>query len=131
MSACIRLLLAVLLFGCASLTHAGPVRALAGQARAAGASLPSIATGGDHTCELIGDGGVRCWGRNDEGQLGDGTLGTVVQALPVRVAGLSDAVALAAGPVHTCALKASGSVACWGFNANGELGDGTRSSRPT
>ena len=131
MSAWNRFLLAVLLVGVASLTHAGPVRALAGQARAAGASLPSIVTGGDHSCELIGDGGVRCWGRNIEGQLGNGTLGTVVQALPVKVAGLSDAVALAAGQSHTCALKASGSVSCWGVNANGELGDGTRSSRPT
>jgi alpha-tubulin suppressor-like RCC1 family protein len=84
----------------------------------------AIAAGDRHTCARMRDGSVRCWGWNIYGQLGDGT--TSPSSVPVPVTGLADAaVAIAAGSVHTCAVLASGSVQCWGWNSSGQLGDGT------
>src|SRR5688500_2710144 len=78
------------------------------------------AVGRDHACALRADGEVWCWGRNDRGQLGDGTF--VDRSAPAPVAGLNDAIALSAGPAHTCVVHVSGAVGCWGTNADGERG---------
>ena len=86
--------------------------------------LPNITVvaGGFHSCMLAG-GGVQCWGKNDSGQLGDGTQ--TQRLTPVAVKGLGGTVvALAAGRCHTCALLATGAIECWGCNASGQLGDG-------
>jgi len=66
---------------------------------------------------------VQCWGRNESGQLGDGT--TANRVTPVAVSGLSGATALAVGGAHTCALLPTGTAQCWGRNESGRLGDGT------
>jgi alpha-tubulin suppressor-like RCC1 family protein len=81
-----------------------------------------VAAGKAHTCVVLDDGRVKCWGLNEHGQLGNG--GMVNSAFPVEVAGLTDAKALAAGWAHTCALTRAGGVICWGYGMNGELGDG-------
>jgi lysozyme len=78
---------------------------------------------------LLEGGRVACWGDGSEGQLGDGTARDA--ARPVLVQGLfGPATALVAGAYHTCALLADGSVACWGENRFGQVGDGTRAQRP-
>ncbi|MBN1439617.1 MAG: hypothetical protein JW929_09430 [Anaerolineales bacterium] len=88
-----------------------------------------VAAGRGHNCFLTTADGVKCWGANQSGQLGDGK-GVESRALPVDVVGLAGGVsAVAAGGEHTCALMATGGVKCWGDNRYGQLGDGTRTNR--
>ena len=85
-------------------------------------SAMSISLGQDHTCALMDDGTVACWGRGGSGQLGDGTGST--SYVPVVAQGLVGMAAISAGYDHTCALSGTGNLKCWGFNFFGELGDG-------
>jgi alpha-tubulin suppressor-like RCC1 family protein len=91
---------------------------------------PSIFAGARHTCAILADGSVKCWGANDEGQLGLGdvadrgsTAGQMGAALPTVDLGPGrTAVSLALGSSHTCALLDDGNVKCWGANDEGQLG---------
>jgi alpha-tubulin suppressor-like RCC1 family protein len=86
-----------------------------------------LITGGFHTCAILADSTVQCWGRNQDGQIGNGDATTDV-ALPVPVGGLGPVVDLVGGGYHNCARKADNSVHCWGRNARGQVGDGTVNS---
>ena len=87
-----------------------------------------VAAGHSHSCALNGSGSVFCWGKNDHGQLGDGS--TAQRTEPVEITSLgSDVLALSLATDYSCALKAGGAVWCWGNNSKGQLGDGTLSSR--
>jgi alpha-tubulin suppressor-like RCC1 family protein/PKD repeat protein len=85
--------------------------------------VTAVAAGGRHTCAALGDGTVQCWGRNFNGQLGDGTTDNA--STPRAVTGITTATAIAAGGAHTCALLADGTAQCWGNNGNGQLGSDT------
>jgi alpha-tubulin suppressor-like RCC1 family protein len=90
--------------------------------------VTSIGAGEEFNCALSG-GAVKCWGRNDFGQLGRGNDIVDSESLadsmtPVTVAGLSGVTALTVGATHACAITASGAVKCWGDGSAGQLGDG-------
>jgi len=94
-----------------------------------------IATGSNHTCVIVAEGEVRCWGRGNEGQLGNGVLQTSttsVQTSTITAVNPSTtAIGIAAGNNHTCAVLKNGSVACWGDNTSGQLGIGNTASPQT
>jgi alpha-tubulin suppressor-like RCC1 family protein len=89
-----------------------------------------LAAGGSHTCAIDRAGAVLCWGSRSNGQLGDGGIGLLPRPTPGAVPGLTGAVAIVAGQSHTCVLKSDRTVACWGANAAGQLGDGSIVDRP-
>lgn len=84
-----------------------------------------VSAGGAHTCAVLADGSVWCWGSDDAGRLGDGIVEEpLLDPVPSRVVGIDDAVAISAGSAHSCAVLVDGSVWCWGFGMGGQLGNG-------
>ena len=96
------------------------------------ATVQSLALGDFHSCAVLNDGSAKCWGKNSDGQLGDGT--TTSSSTPVSVSGISTAVSIALGSYHSCAILTDGSIKCWGKGSSlgGLLGNGatTSSSSP-
>jgi alpha-tubulin suppressor-like RCC1 family protein len=96
----------------------------------AGPAVVGIATGISQSCALLSTGGVKCWGGNTNGQLGDGTTTPhLVPADVIALGGPVTQISLSTSDAHACALMASGGVKCWGDNTTGQLGDGTFTQR--
>jgi alpha-tubulin suppressor-like RCC1 family protein len=100
----------------------------------AGRTAVAVTTGATHTCALLDNGTVRCWGSGGFGQLGYGN-GDVIgddekpsAAGPVDLGAGRTATAISAGGSHTCAILDNGTVRCWGTGGNGELGYGNTAS---
>lgn len=86
----------------------------------------AVAAGHFHACATLSDGQIRCWGRDLFGELGDGTVGpNDINPAATTVTGIADGTAVSGGATHTCALRSTGLVACWGSDNAGQLGDGT------
>jgi|GEM_PF-6563093 len=83
-------------------------------------NVKTIAAGRYHTCAILNDGHIMCWGRNINGELGNGLTGS--RSMPVQVTGISDAKAIAAGDNHSCAIDGT-EVKCWGRNTEGQFGN--------
>ena len=88
-----------------------------------------ISAGEEHTCAVLSNGGVRCWGLNTNGRLGNNS--TSETNVPVNVSNISNAILVAAGGKHTCAVLSTGAVQCWGFGGNGNLGNNSVKSDNT
>jgi uncharacterized repeat protein (TIGR01451 family) len=97
----------------------------------------AISTGGYHTCVILADGTVRCWGDGADGQLGndstknagDGVAGDTTMGNLTAVPLGQPATAISAGIAHSCAVLLDGSVKCWGYNGFGQLGyDSTKNA---
>jgi alpha-tubulin suppressor-like RCC1 family protein len=93
--------------------------------------VSTIESGTGHTCAVTSGGGVKCWGWNSEGQVGNGVCANGVST-PVDVIGLTSGVsAVTADGAHTCALMVGGGAKCWGDNHWGELGTSNAVSHDT
>ncbi|CAA9512474.1 MAG: hypothetical protein AVDCRST_MAG53-2656, partial [uncultured Solirubrobacteraceae bacterium] len=99
-----------------------------------GGRAKAITAGGNHSCAILDDGNVRCWGFGLDGQLGYGNADYIGDneapsvVAPVKLGAGRTARAITAGRLHTCALLDDQTVRCWGANGNGQLGYGTRES---
>lgn len=83
----------------------------------------NVSAGDSHTCVVLSDQSIKCWGKNDYGQLGNGT--TTNSSIPITIGEITTATSIAAGQRHTCTLLGDQTIKCWGLNYNGTLGNGT------
>jgi serine/threonine protein kinase len=94
--------------------------------------VTGLAAGATHSLALLADGTVKVWGDNGlRGVTGTDNTKRAANTAPVTVLGLADVVAVAAGCFHSVALLRDGTVRTWGWNADGQLGDGSTTDRPT
>jgi alpha-tubulin suppressor-like RCC1 family protein len=91
----------------------------------------SVGAGDGYSCALLNGGQVYCWGDDNQGELGDAFQSPHFSLVPVAVTGLGGVVGLDVGDTHVCAVRSDDSVYCWGYNAYGELGDGTTTNQGT
>ncbi len=96
---------------------------------AGGLTFASVIAGYSHTCGVTTGGAGYCWGINSSGELGNPTLTQGNVPVPVAVAGGLNFASISPGRIFTCGLTTAGAAYCWGTNGNGELGDGTTTSR--
>ncbi len=100
----------------------GSASATSSQTAAVSSIVEDISAARDHSCAVISDGKVECWGTNDYGQLGNSTQAD--SPTPVQVTGITTAIQVASGGEHSCAVLSDHTVKCWGRDYEGQLGDG-------
>ena len=92
-----------------------------------GGKAVAISIGGIHSCALLENGDLKCWGWNDVGQLGTGDNTDLnIPSAPINLGG--KAIAISLGDKHSCAILENGDLKCWGENDNGQLGTGNTTS---
>ena len=96
---------------------------------ASGVSATAVSGGGSHSLAVGSDGQVYAWGSNGQGRLGDGTTTQRNSPVAVTLASGVSATAVSAGNFHSLAVGSNGKVYAWGFNGNGQLGDGTTDNK--
>jgi alpha-tubulin suppressor-like RCC1 family protein len=103
----------------------GTVATIANTPRQVGSASDwlSLSVAKYHTCGVREDGTAWCWGRNVEGQLGNGT--NTDANTPQQVSGTADWVSVEVGTSHTCGMRSDSTAWCWGRNVEGQLGNGT------
>jgi len=89
----------------------------------------AVTAGSAHSCALLKDGTVVCWGANSYGQLGNGTI--TASTTPVQVSGIAHATAISANGYATCAVMTGGALQCWGDGTKGQIATGSSSFRAT
>ena len=89
-----------------------------------GLRFVAVSAGATFTCAATAAGVAYCWGLDDEGELGNGTISVTGQFSPVAVAGAWTLAAIGSGDSHACAVTAAGAAVCWGANERGQLGTG-------
>jgi alpha-tubulin suppressor-like RCC1 family protein len=87
------------------------------------AGVLDVTAGQAHTCALTNDGSVWCWGYNNYGQLGNGDTMVGQLSVPLQIIGPGKAATIVAGTSHTCVLNKDATMACWGRNDSGQLGN--------
>ena len=94
-----------------------------------GKTATSVSSGEGHTCSILNDKTIKCWGDNSNGQLGDGTRTGSHSPIAVNLGGSDLAISISSGSYHTCALTTTRDVKCWGDNYHGQLGLGDNVDR--
>ena len=94
-----------------------------------GRTAVALSAGWDHTCAILDNGSLKCWGSDASGQLGNGatTSGIWLAApstTPIDLGTGRTAVMVSADNSATCAVLDNGDLKCWGYDAYGQLGDG-------
>jgi alpha-tubulin suppressor-like RCC1 family protein len=91
-----------------------------------GITAKSIVAGGSHTCALLDDNSVKCWGEAEKGQVGQekGSDDKIPPTLSITIGTNRTATAITAGDAHTCAILDNSAIKCWGLNDSGQLGQG-------
>jgi alpha-tubulin suppressor-like RCC1 family protein/pimeloyl-ACP methyl ester carboxylesterase len=92
---------------------------------ALGTNVAHIATGGEYSCAHLSNDNIKCWGRNDSGELSQGTSALMAKPTEMQPATLNRVMSISQGLAHTCALWDTGGIKCWGANTYGQLGNGT------
>lgn len=92
-----------------------------------GTLYTTISSGYNHTCGITTAGGLRCWGTNTNGQLGNNS--TTTSATPIDIDAGNTYTTVSAGYSYTCAIRTGGALYCWGLNGNGQLGDNSTTQR--
>lgn len=90
----------------------------------------TLSAGRAHVCGVAANGDAYCWGNNTTGEVGASSAGPVAR-VPVKVEGGLSFVAISAGANYTCGIITTGDAYCWGFNSDGQLGDGSVTTRLT
>jgi YD repeat-containing protein len=93
--------------------------------------IRDMAAGGNHSCAILSDGTVKCWGSSGSGQVGVPSPYPFIESTPVIVPIVTTGGRVAGGENHTCSILSNGTMRCWGRNSEGQLGNGTFTSSST